>query len=196
MAEPLTRLIGEFAKLPGIGEKTAQRLAFHILKTTDQNVQSLITALSDAKAGVHFCIDCFSFSAEEKCAICSNPKRDHSVICVVQEPNDVLTIERGRDYKGVYHVLHGIISPLEGIGPEDIRLRELIIRCQENEITEIIIATNPNIEGEGTALYISNLLKPAGIKVSRLAYGLPVGGNLDFADDMTLLKAIENRREL
>lgn len=196
MAEPLNRLIGEFAKLPGIGAKSAQRLAFHILKTNDADVQSLIVALQDAKQHLKFCRDCGSFSTEELCNICSSVKRDRTKICVVQEPNDVLTLERGRDYKGLYHVLHGVISPMDGIGPDKIRLQELILRCQQEEVSEIIVATNPTVEGEATAMYISNLLKPAGINVTRLAYGLPVGGNLDFADDITLTKAMEHRRQM
>lgn len=196
MAEPLTRLIGEFSKLPGIGHKSAQRLAFHILKATDGDVHSLIKALADAKANIKFCTKCGSFSTEELCNICSSPKRVQNIICVVQEPNDVLTMERNKDYKGLYHVLHGVLSPMEGVGPDQIRLRELIQRCQAEEVEEIIVATNPTVEGEATAMYISSLLGPAGINVTRLAYGLPVGGNLDYADDMTLTKAMEHRRQM
>lgn len=196
MADPLNKLIEEFSKLPGIGPKTAQRLAFHVLKTSANDVKSLIKALIDAKNNLKFCKECGSFSAEETCEICANPKRDRSVICVVQEANDVLTIERTKEFRGLYHVLHGVISPMEGVGPDDIRLAELLRRCQNEEVQEIIVATNPNVEGEATAMYISNLLKPAGLNISRLAYGLPVGGNLDFADDMTLTRALEHRRNL
>lgn len=196
MADPLNKLIEEFSKLPGIGPKTAQRLAFHVLKTSANDVKALIKALIDAKNNLKFCKECGSFSAEETCEICANPKRDRSVICVVQEANDVLTIERTKEFRGLYHVLHGVISPMEGVGPDDIRLAELLRRCQNEEVQEIIVATNPNVEGEATAMYISNLLKPAGLNISRLAYGLPVGGNLDFADDMTLTRALEHRRNL
>lgn len=196
MAEPLNKLIEEFSKLPGIGAKSAQRLAFHIMKTSSADVRSLIIALRDAKNNLKFCKECGAFSTEETCSICASEKRDRSVICVVQEPNDVMTLERSKDYKGLYHVLHGVISPMEGIGPDDIQLTELIHRCRDEEVKEIIIATNPNVEGEATAMYISHLLKPVGLNVTRLAYGLPVGGNLDFADDVTLTRAMEHRRAL
>lgn len=196
MAEPLTRLIEELSKLPGVGAKSAQRLAFHVMKSPASEVRSLIIALRDAKNNLKFCKDCGAFSTEELCEICSSDKRDRSMICVVQEPNDVMTIERSKDYKGLYHVLHGVISPMEGVGPDDIRLTELIHRCRDDQVKEIIVATNPNVEGEATAMYISHLLKPVGLNVSRLAYGLPVGGNLDFADDVTLTRAMEHRRTL
>lgn len=196
MAEPLNKLIEEFSKLPGIGAKSAQRLAFHIMKTSSDDVRSLIFALRDAKNNLKFCKDCGAFSTEETCSICLSEKRDRSVICVVQEPNDVMTLERSKDYKGLYHVLHGVISPMEGIGPDDIHLTQLIHRCRDEEVKEIIIATNPNVEGEATAMYISHLLKPVGLNVTRLAYGLPVGGNLDFADDVTLTRAMEHRVQL
>lgn len=196
MAEPLNKLIEEFSKLPGIGAKSAQRLAFHIMKTSSEDVRSLIFALRDAKNNLKFCKDCGAFSTEETCGICLSEKRDRSVICVVQEPNDVMTLERSKDYKGLYHVLHGVISPMEGIGPDDIHLSQLINRCRDEEVKEIIIATNPNVEGEATAMYISHLLKPVGLNVTRLAYGLPVGGNLDFADDVTLNRAMEHRVQL
>lgn len=193
----LNKLINELSKLPGIGGKTAQRLAFHILSLSDREAESLAEAIVSAKRDLRYCSVCGNLTDQEKCLICSDASRDQSVICVVETPQDVVAMERIREYKGLYHVLHGAISPAEGIGPNDINLKSLITRLQGNDqVNEIIIATNPNIEGEATAMYISRLLKPAGIKVTRIAHGIPVGGDLEYADEVTLLKAIEGRREL
>lgn len=194
---PLNKLINELSKLPGIGGKTAQRLAFHILSLSDREAEALAEAIVSAKKNLRYCSECGNLTDQEKCLICSDPARDRSVICVVETPQDVMAMERIREYHGLYHVLHGAISPAEGIGPNDINLKSLITRLQaSDEIQEVIIATNPNIEGEATAMYISRLLKPAGIKVTRIAHGIPVGGDLEYADEVTLLKAIEGRREL
>ena len=194
---PLNKLINELSKLPGIGGKTAQRLAFHILSLTDQEAESLATAIVGAKKALHYCSVCGNLTDQDPCLICSDVERDPSVICVVETPQDVMAMERIREYNGLYHVLHGAISPVEGIGPNDINLKSLITRLQaDDRVKEIIIATNPNIEGEATAMYISRLIKPSGIKVTRIAHGIPVGGDLEYADEVTLLKAIEGRREL
>lgn len=193
----LNKLINELSKLPGIGGKTAQRLAFHILSLSDREAESLAEAIVSAKKNLRYCSVCGNLTDQDKCLVCSDASRDQSVICVVETPQDVVAMERIREYKGLYHVLHGAISPAEGIGPNDINLKSLITRLQGNDdVKEIIIATNPNIEGEATAMYISRLLKPAGIKVTRIAHGIPVGGDLEYADEVTLLKAIEGRREL
>ena len=195
-AKPLNKLIAELSKLPGIGGKTAQRLAFHILSLDDEEAKALADAITDAKASMHYCSVCGNLTDSDICSVCSDESRDHSVICVVESPRDVSAMERVREYKGVYHVLNGAISPMDGIGPEDINLRSLIVRLQENDVKEVILATNPNIEGEATAMYIARLIKPAGIKVTRIAHGLPVGGDLEYADEVTLSKAMEGRREL
>ena len=193
----LNKLINELGKLPGIGGKTAQRLAFHILSLTDREAESLAEAIVEAKNSLHYCSVCGNLTDKEVCSICADEARDRSTICVVETPQDVLAMERIREYHGTYHVLHGAISPAEGIGPADINLKSLIERLQSSdEVKEVIIATNPNIEGEATAMYISRLIKPAGIKVTRIAHGIPVGGDLEDADEVTLLKAIEGRREL
>ena len=193
----LNRLINELGKLPGIGGKTAQRLAFHILSLSDREAEALADAIVNAKRGLRYCSVCGNLTDQETCQICSDPSRDGTMICVVETPQDVAAMERIREYKGLYHVLHGAISPAEGIGPNDINLKSLITRLQgDSEVQEIIIATNPNIEGEATAMYIARLLKPAGIKVTRIAHGIPVGGDLEYADEVTLLKAVEGRREL
>ena len=193
----LNRLINELGKLPGIGGKTAQRLAFHILSLSDREAEALADAIVNAKRSLRYCSVCGNLTDQETCQICSDPSRDGTMICVVETPQDVAAMERIREYKGLYHVLHGAISPAEGIGPNDINLKSLITRLQgDSEVQEIIIATNPNIEGEATAMYIARLLKPAGIKVTRIAHGIPVGGDLEYADEVTLLKAIEGRREL
>ena len=195
--KPLNRLINEFSKLPGIGGKTAQRLAFHVLSLNTQEVESLAGAITDAKRNLRYCSVCGNLTDQDPCAICSDGQRDPSVICVVESPQDVLAMERIREFNGRYHVLHGTISPVEGVGPADINLKSLILRLQkEPEVEEVIIATNPNIVGEATAMYISRLLKPSGIKVTRIAHGVPVGGDLEYADEVTLLKAMEGRREL
>ncbi len=194
---PLGRLVGELSKLPGIGNKTAQRLAFHILSLEDQEADSLADSIREAKHAMHYCSVCGNLTDRDPCSICSDASRRRDVICVVETPRDVMAMERIREYSGQYHVLNGVISPMEGIGPEDINLKSLIIRLQrEPEINEVILATNPNIEGEATAMYIARLLKPSGIKVTRIAHGLPVGGDLEYADEVTLLKAVEGRTEL
>ncbi|MEA4922457.1 MAG: recombination mediator RecR [Eubacteriaceae bacterium] len=195
-AKPLTKLINELSKLPGIGGKTAQRLAFHILSLDDAEAESLARSITEAKAGMKYCSVCGNLTDKDPCSICSDAKRDRSLICVVETPRDVVAMERIKDYHGLYHVLHGAISPMDGIGPEDINLRSLIVRLQENDVEEVILATNPNIEGEATAMYIARLIKPSGIKVSRIAHGIPVGGDLEYADEITLLKAMEGRRNL
>ena len=193
----LNRLINELGKLPGIGGKTAQRLAFHVLSLSDREAEALASAIMEAKQTLHYCSVCGNLTDREVCGICSDESRDRSVICVVETPQDVMAMERIREFRGTYHVLHGAISPAEGIGPSDINLKSLIERLQSSdEVKEVIIATNPNIEGEATAMYIARLLKPAGIKVTRIAHGIPVGGDLEYADEVTLLKAMEGRREL
>lgn len=194
---PLNKLINELSKLPGIGGKTAQRLAFHILSLTDKEAGDLAESILQAKNNLHYCSVCGNLTDTDPCRICADKERDNSIICVVETPQDVMAMERIREFNGLYHVLHGAISPVEGIGPNDINLKSLITRLQGNDdIKEIIIATNPNIEGEATAMYISRLIKPSGIKVTRIAHGIPVGGDLEYADEVTLLKAIEGRREL
>ena len=194
---PLNKLINELGKLPGIGGKTAQRLAFHVLSLSDREAEALASAIIEAKQSLHYCSVCGNLTDREVCGICSDESRDRSVICVVETPQDVMAMERIREFRGTYHVLHGAISPAEGIGPSDINLKSLIERLQKSdEVKEIIIATNPNIEGEATAMYAARLIKPAGIKVTRIAHGIPVGGDLEYADEVTLLKAMEGRREL
>ncbi len=191
---PMAKLIEEFEKMPGIGHKTAQRLAFYIMNMPDADARNLITAIDAAKTKIKSCTVCQNLTDVNPCSICDDSKRDSAVICVVENPGDVLAMERTGEYRGVYHVLHGAISPMDGVGPDDIRLKELITRIRENEIAEVIMATDPNIEGEATAMYISKLLNPLGIKVTRIAYGVPVGGDLEYADEVTLTKAIEGRR--
>ena len=193
---PLARLINELSKLPGIGGKTAQRLAFHILSLTDAEATGLAESIVYAKRNLHYCSVCGNLTDTDPCLMCQDTRRRDDVICVVESPRDVAAMERIKEYRGRYHVLHGAISPMEGIGPDDINLKSLIIRLQNEDIKEVIIATNPTIEGEATAMYIAKLIKPSGIKVSRIAHGVPVGGDLDFADEITLLKAVEGRREL
>lgn len=195
-AAPIAKLIDELSKLPGVGNKTAQRLAFHILKMSPGDVEQLAGAITSAKRNIKQCRVCCNITDSEVCSICSNTKRDGSIICVVEDPKDVVAMEKTREFKGLYHVLNGAISPMEGIGPEEIRIKELLKRVADNDIKEVIIATNPNIEGEATAMYISRLLKPAGIMVTRIAHGIPVGGDLEYADEVTLLKALEGRREI
>ena len=192
----LERLSEQFARLPGIGGKTAQRLAFYMLSLPEEEAQSFADAIIDAKKTVRLCPVCQNLTDQELCAICADDERDHSEICVVAEPKDVIAMERAREYHGVYHVLHGVISPLNHVGPDDIRIRELLARVGAGGVEEVIMATNPDTEGEATAMYISRLLKPFSIKVTRLAYGIPVGSNLEFADDATLNRAIEGRTEM
>lgn len=193
---PLARLIEHFRALPGIGAKTAVRLAYHVLDMKEEDARALASAILAAKEKIGFCSICCDISDSDPCAICASVARDHSVICVVEQPQDVQAMERMRDYKGVYHVLHGALSPLEGVGPGDIRLKELLARLGDDTVKEVIMATNPNVEGEATAMYIAKLLKPMGIKVTRIAQGLSIGGDLEYADEMTLSKAMENRREI
>ena len=192
----LENLIDKFAMLPGIGRKSAQRLAFYVLSLPSEDAVSFANAILEAKNNVHTCRICHNLTENEICSICRSPMRDHGTICVVSDPKDVLSIERGKEYNGTYHVLHGVLSPMNHIGPDDIKIKELLVRVAENEVSEVIMATNPDTEGEATAMYISKLIKPFNIKVSRLAYGIPVGSNLEFADDATLNRAIEGRTEM
>jgi recombination protein RecR len=191
----IEKLIEEFAKLPGIGHKTAQRLTLHILNLPGEEVQEFAKALVRARGTIKYCSVCGNFTDSDPCAICSNPSRDKSTICVIAEPKDIMSIERVREYNGTYHVLHGTISPMAGRGPNDIKLKELITRMN-TDVKEVIVATNPNVEGEATAMYISRILKPLGVKVTRIAHGIPVGGDLEYADEVTLSKALEGRREI
>ncbi|OUP53725.1 recombination protein RecR [Butyricicoccus pullicaecorum] len=195
-APPVERLIEEFARLPGIGQKTAQRLAFHVLDMSKEDAQRFADAITQAKSAVFTCKVCQNLTDSEICPICSNPNRDPGVICVVADPRDVLAFERTREYNGLYHVLHGVISPMNHIGPDDIRIRELLQRVADTDVREVIIATNPDTEGEATAMYLARLLKPFGVAVTRLAYGIPVGGHLEYIDEVTLMRALEGRREI
>lgn len=192
----LERLSEQFARLPGIGSKTAQRLAFQVLSMPQEQAQEFADAILDAKRSIHTCPVCQNLTDEEMCPICADETRDHSTICVVAEPRDVIAMERSREYTGVYHVLRGVISPLNHVGPDDIRIRELLARLQDGSVQEVIMATNPDTEGEATAMYLSRLLRPIGVKVTRLAYGIPVGSQLEYADEVTLLRALEGRREM
>ena len=193
---PLAQLIDQLRALPGIGAKTATRLAYHILDMDMERAHRLAAAITGAKEKIGFCSVCFNLTDSDPCAICMAEKRDHTTICVVEQPQDVAAMERMNDYDGVYHVLHGALSPLEGVGPNDIRIRELVLRAGKENVQEVIVATNPNVEGEATAMYIAKLLKPMGIRVTRIAHGLPVGGDLEYADEVTLSRAMENRREI
>lgn len=194
--EPISKLIDSFMKLPGIGPKTAVRLAFFVLSMKEDVVLDFAKALVNAKRNLFYCSVCGHITDKDPCYICEDTRRDRSIVCVVQDPKDVIAMEKMKEYNGLYHVLHGAISPMDGVGPEDINIPDLLKRLQNEEITEVILATNPNIEGEATAMYISRLLKPTGIKVSRIAHGLPVGGDLEYADEVTLSRALEGRREL
>lgn len=194
--EPITKLIDSFMKLPGIGPKTAARLAFFVLNMKEEDVLDFAKALVNAKRDLGYCSVCGHITDQDPCTICKDERRDRSIICVVQDPKDVIAMEKMKEYNGLYHVLNGVISPMEGIGPEDINVPDLLKRLQDETIKEVILATNPNIEGEATAMYISRLLKPSGIRITRIAHGLPVGGDLEYADEVTLSKAIEGRREL
>lgn len=194
---PLNKLINELGKLPGIGDKTAQRLAFHILSLDESEANALARAITEAKRSLCYCSLCGNLTENDPCEICSDGSRDRSTICVVETPQDVLAIERIKEYNGLYHVLHGAISPMTGVSASDLNLRSLIVRLQENEeVREIILATNPNIEGEATASYIARLIKPAGYRVTRIAHGIPIGGDLEYADSETLRKSVEGRREM
>ncbi len=195
-AEPLARLIQEFKRLPGIGQKSAQRLAFHVLRTPREDAARLSQALVDVKDNLGICASCNNISDGEFCSYCLDPHRDHAVICVVEEPHNILPIETTRQFEGLYHVLHGSLSPLRGIGPEQLRIANLLVRIQSGEAKELIVATNPTVEGEATAAYLSRLLKPLGLKITRIAMGIPVGSDLEFADEVTMGKSLENRREM
>jgi recombination protein RecR len=195
-APPVQSLIDELGRLPGVGPKSAQRIAFHLLKLPEEDASRLARAITEAKEKVSFCRRCFNVCEGEQCGICLDSRRDATVVCVVEEPRDVVAVEKTGEFRGRYHVLQGAISPLEGIGPEQIRVRELLTRLGNEEIAEVILCTNPNIEGEATAMYLARLLKPLGIKVTRIASGLPVGGDLEYADELTLGRALEGRREL
>ena len=190
------KLIESFEKLPSIGHKTAVRLAFYMLNTSEQETDEFVKSIIDAKKNLKLCSKCFNISDTDPCEICGNPKRDATQICVVEDVKDVVSIERIHEYKGLYHVLHGTISPMDGIGPEDIKIKELIARLMDGTVKEVILATNPKVEGEATAMYISKLVKPMGVKTTRLAHGLPVGGDLEYTDEFTLGKAFEGRTEL
>ncbi len=191
-----SKLIEVFQKMPGVGHKSAVRMAYYVLSLSDEDAQKMISAISDAKEKIHYCSLCQNITETDPCEICENSRRDSSLICVVEQPKDVIALEKTREYYGIYHVLHGAISPMDGIGPDDIKIKELVARVASGGINEVIMANSPSIEGEATAMYISKLLKPFGVKVSRIAYGLPVGGDLEYADQVTLLKAIEGRHEI
>ena len=192
----LQKLIDELGKLPGVGPKSAQRIAFHLIKIPEQDALSLADAIQQAKQKVRFCETCFNMSDDAICEICSDSQRDSSLVCVVEEPRDIVALERTREYKGLYHVLQGAINPIDGIGPEQLKIRELLERLKGNTVVEVILCTNPNIEGEATAMYLAKLIEPLSIQVSRIASGLPVGGDLEYADELTLGRALEGRRNI
>ena len=192
----IEKLIESFEKLPSIGSKTAARLAFYILNASEEETNEFIKSIQDAKANLKYCSQCYNITDTDPCPICSNSARDKSVICVVEDVKDVVAMERTHEFKGVYHVLHGSISPMNGVGPDDIKIKELLSRLMNGEVKEIILATNPRVEGEATAMYISKLVKPLGVKVTRIAHGIPVGGDLEYTDEITLTKALEGRREM
>lgn len=195
-AAPVARLIEEFEKLPGIGSKTAQRLAYYMLNIPKESALSFADAIREAREKIHTCAVCQDLTEHDTCRICQNPKRDHATICVVESPKDVIAMERTREYGGVYHVLHGALSPMDGIGPGDIRIKELVTRLGTEDVKEVILATNSTVEGEATAMYLARLLKPFQIKITRIAHGIPMGGDLEYTDEITLAKALEGRREL
>lgn len=195
-AEPVAKLINELTKLPGIGPKTAQRLAFYLLRCSKEEVNKLATALIEAKEKIIYCSSCCNYSDTDPCRICGDKNRNQSLICVVGDPKSVVAMEKTKEFFGTYHVLQGNLSPIEGVGPDQIKIKELLKRIQEGEVEELILATDPNVEGEATAMYISKLVKPLGVKVSRIAHGVPVGGDLEYADEVTLAKALLNRREI
>lgn len=194
--EPLTKLAEQFGRLPGIGRKTALRLAFSVLDMTDEQADEFACAIKEAKTKIHLCPICQNLTDKDICDICADDTRDRSTICVLEDPRAVLVLERVREFKGMYHVLHGVISPMSGVTPDKLKIKELLARCEDSEVKEIIIATNPTVEGEATAMYLSRLLKPLGIIVTRLAYGVPVGGDLEYADEVTLYRALEGRRDV
>jgi recombination protein RecR len=195
-AEPIEKLIDEFRKLPGIGSKSAQRLAYNILRRSKEDAERLSRAILEVKEKIRYCSRCNNFSDRDPCRYCNDTARSNETICVVEEPHDIIAVEKTREYRGQYHVLHGVLSPINGIGPENLKLANLLERLREGNVREIIIATNPNVEGEATAIYLAKLLKPIGIKISRIALGLPVGSDLEFADEVTMSKALEHRHEL
>jgi recombination protein RecR len=192
----IEKLIEAFEKLPSIGHKTAARLAFHMLNSSEEEINNFVNAITNAKKNLKYCSKCFNISDTDPCIICSNPKRDESIICVVEDVRDIIAMERTHEFNGVYHVLHGSISPMNGVGPDDIKVKELLARLTDGKVKEIILATNPRVEGEATAMYLSKLIKPLGIKVTRIARGIPVGGDLEYTDEITLMQALEGRREL
>ena len=195
-AEPIEKLIDEFRKLPGIGPKSAQRLAYNVLRRPREDAERLCRAVMEVKEKIRYCSRCNNFSDRDPCNYCSNPARSDETICIVEEPHDILAIEKTREYRGRYHVLHGVLSPINGVGPENLKLNNLLERLKEGDVREVILATNPNVEGEATAIYLAKLLKPTGIKISRIALGVPVGSDLEFADEVTMSKALEHRHEL
>jgi recombination protein RecR len=195
-AAPVARLIEEFHKLPGIGPKSAQRLTYHLLRAPADDARALAQAILEVKEKTVLCSVCQNITDSDPCSICSNPERDHGAICVVEEPLDILALERTGAYRGLYHVLHGVISPMDGVGPEDLKVQELLSRLRSGDVREVIMATNPNLEGEATAMYIARLISPLGLKVTRLARGLPVGADLEYADNVTLARALEGRQEV
>ena len=192
----IEKLIESFEKLPSIGHKTAARLAFYILNSSEEETNKFISSIIEAKKNLKYCSKCYNISDTDPCQICGNTKRDQSIICVVEDVRDIVAMERTHEFKGVYHVLHGSISPMNGVGPEDIKIKELLARLMEGQVKEVILATNPRVEGEATAMYISKLIKPLGVKATRIAHGIPVGGDLEYTDEVTLMKALEGRREL
>ena len=196
MIKPLARLYEQLRKLPGIGSKSALRLAYHVLDMPAEDVRELADALVNAKEQIHLCSCCFNLSDKDLCEICGDEDRDKSLVCVVEEPQDVAAMEKTKGFKGLYHVLHGVLSPLDGIGPDRLKIKELVMRLQKGVIKEVIVATNSDVEGEATAAYLAQLIKPLGVKVTRIAHGLPVGGDLEYADEVTLYKALENRRDM
>jgi len=195
-AKPFAKLVEELNKMPGIGPKSAQRLALYILRLPEEEAERIREAIKVVKEKMTYCSVCFNITDNNLCSVCEDERRDHSLVCVVEEARDILALEKSGEYRGTYHVLQGALNPLEGINPEDLRIKELLMRIKKEEIKEIILATNPNLEGEATAMYLAKLIKPSGVKVSRIAHGLPVGSSLDYADEVTLIKAMEGRREM
>jgi len=195
-AKPFAKLVEELNKMPGIGPKSAQRLALYILRLPEEEAERIREAIKVVKEKMTYCSVCFNITDNNLCSVCEDERRDHSLVCVVEEARDILALEKSGEYRGIYHVLQGALNPLEGINPEDLRIKELLMRIKKEEIKEIILATNPNLEGEATAMYLAKLIKPSGVKVSRIAHGLPVGSSLDYADEVTLIKAMEGRREM
>ena len=193
---PLDVLTEQFRKLPGIGKKSAQRIAFHILRMTDEQAEEFLRSIEDARKVIHLCPICQNLTDGEVCSVCANEKRDKSVICVVSSPQDVISIEKTNEFRGFYHVLHGVLSPVDHIGPKDLKITELLARLNGDEVKEVIVATAPTVEGDATAIFLANLLKPLGVSVTRLAFGIPVGGDIEYADEITLSRSLENRREM